>query len=493
MHLLTDSMTRTWLLLACVGCRSNPATGPDAGGVDAPPDAGMIPQAATGTQIVNHGAFVGGITSDGYVAYYDFDADGHSVAKVVSAAGGPEVVIATSTGTGKQDVRFEIAGKLVFAWTDRGNRVADLTVWSLATGAVSIGGGIRPGRAAATPDGASIIYETNITTTTVDVAGGLIAGTKTTLVTANSQDNDCWRDTDLVAAGDRLLVRFCPAGATNWSLRSFAGDGTGAVELSTTANTATYDTRAVWLDGTGALRSALPDGTGAVDLATGIAEVKLAADHATLAARSATGAILVMPIDGSAQPTTYVASGAMMLGNVSPDASTVLYATVLDSRPGESPAPVQPYTDVRAATATGSTTLVTAATSCPACLASSFTPDGKDALVLDPIDNSPTAQGEGPMRVVSLATGQTDAMFGTVVYDAFPLAGSTRMVFLDAMPDSSLFTGWAYGLSTRDPIAGNVMQLSAGAENFAIDDAFTIEVTSFSTGDLAGLWVAPLQ
>ena len=445
---------------------------------------------ATGTQVVNHAAFVGGITSDGYIAYYDFNDAGNSEAKVVPIAGGSETTIVTSTGTGKQDIIFGVSGTLVFAWTDRGNRVSTLTVWSQATGPITIGGNIRPGRGAATPDAANILYETNVTPTTVDLVAGPIMGSRTTIATANSQDSNCWRETDLVSIGDRLLARYCPATATNWSLDSFAGDGADQVELSAAANVATYDARALWLDDTGALHSAAGDGTGSVTLAQGVAEARVAADHLTVAARTNAGAILTVPIDGSAQPTTLAGSGAMELGNATPDASTVLYASMLVTKASTD---TQPYTDVIAASASGAQTLVPGTTSCPACLDSSFTADGKDALVLDPIDNSATAQGEGVMRVVSLATGQTDAMFGTIVYDAFPLPNSNRMLFLDALPESSFATGWAYGLTTRDPVAGNETQIAGGAENLAIDDAAANIAVSFSTGDKAGIWVAPLK
>lgn len=48
--------------------------------------------------------------------------------------GGEPTTIATSAGTGKQDIRFEVWGDTVLAWTDRGNRTSTLTVWSAASG-----------------------------------------------------------------------------------------------------------------------------------------------------------------------------------------------------------------------------------------------------------------------------------------------------------------------------------------------------------------------
>jgi hypothetical protein len=99
---------------------------------------------------------IGGVTNDGDVAFADSNADGHSVAKVIPVAGGPETVIATSVGTGKPDVRWEIRGGVVFAWTDRQNGAGTLTIWSAATGVVPRGSDVRPGRAGATADGSLI-------------------------------------------------------------------------------------------------------------------------------------------------------------------------------------------------------------------------------------------------------------------------------------------------------------------------------------------------
>jgi hypothetical protein len=144
-------------------------------------------------------------------------------------------------------------------------------------------------------------------------------------------------------------------------------------------------------------------------------------------------------------------------------------------------------------------TLVSGTTSCPSCLFESFTGDGASALVLDPIDNSPTADGEGTLRVVSLANGHTEASFGSVVYDAVAIPGSSRFMFLEATPDSSEYTGWAYQISTRDPIASGSdgatgeTTFADNAEDFALDAQLQHEVVSFSTGPLAGIWVAELK
>src|SRR5262245_36183029 len=124
------------LALAFVACGDNSEIAPDA---NAPA------RVATGTHLVARHAVVGGITADGYIAFYDFDEQGHAVAKVIPISGGDEIELARSDGTGKVDVRFEIRGGVVFAWTDRGNRVANLTIWSKGSGVIPVGAGVRPG------------------------------------------------------------------------------------------------------------------------------------------------------------------------------------------------------------------------------------------------------------------------------------------------------------------------------------------------------------
>src|ERR1700729_1031732 len=130
------------LAVLAAACGSSHGAQPDAPVADS-----GVPITATGTHLVDHPAVVGGVTSDGYVAYYDMNADGHTVAEIIPLAGGTATPIATSTGSGKVDIKFETVGPIVFAWTDRGNRQSTLTIWSAATGAISIGSDVRPGRA----------------------------------------------------------------------------------------------------------------------------------------------------------------------------------------------------------------------------------------------------------------------------------------------------------------------------------------------------------
>src|ERR1700735_4522875 len=137
------------LVVVAVACGSSHGDAPDASSADS----GEVP---SGTHLVDHPAVVGGITSDGYVAYYDENADGHTVAEVVPLAGGAATPIATSTGSGKIDIKFQTIGPLVLAWTDRGNRMATMTMWSAASGVIAAGTDIRANRAGGSAGGTSL-------------------------------------------------------------------------------------------------------------------------------------------------------------------------------------------------------------------------------------------------------------------------------------------------------------------------------------------------
>ncbi len=468
------------IALVLSACGFSHVVADDAGGPDAPPADRM----ALGTRLVDHAAVVGGITSDGYVIFSDNDDAGHSIAKAIPIAGGSAVAFATSAGTGKQDIRFEIWDATVFAWTDRGNRVSTLTMWSAATGPVPYGDNIRPGRAAATSDGRAI-FERDITDTTASIVAGPIGGPAVAIDTANSADSACWQDTDFARVGTRLLVRYCPAGATAFTLRSVGPDG--FVDLSTDAVEAAYsDTAAIWRESSGAL-VATRDGLVPHPLASDVTDFATTHDLSHVATLAADGSMIAIATDGSSL-AHFLGTGAQQLGALSPDGQTVLYASKLDDQGGTT---VQPYADVIATTPAGPLAIAPGTTSCPACLYDSFSADGAYALVLDPIDNSQIADGEGPLRIVTIPYGRDIQRFGTNMYTAIATGGD-RFAYVDAIRDPMLLDGWAYGLYTGAATAMPA-QVARGAEEFAIDRARTALVVSFEgTDDVAGLWVTPL-
>ena len=424
-------------------------------------------------------------------AYYDENADGHTVAEVISLAGGAATPIATSTGSGKIDIKFQTIGPLVLAWTDRGNRMATMTMWSAAAGVIAAGTDIRPNRAGGSPDGTSIVYESAVDSTTANVTAGPLASAQL-VAAANSADTDCWQDTDLAASADRLVARYCPGSATAFSLVSVADDGSSPITLSTDASAAYYGSaQVVWIESTGALDVGTPDGSSTLALAGDASEFAVSSDESTVAWLTTGGAIYVQPLAGSGSAQLVVAAGAMQLGALSPDDQTVMYATqVVDMGSGY----IQPYTDVVIARP-GIAPLVLEPdpTSCAGCMYNSFTPDGAYALALDPIDNSDNADGAGPVRAFSTTDGSSVSTFGSAVYAAVDERGSDVIV-LDAARNSALESGWAYDITVRSPLpadAGTV--IARGAESFVFDPALTMAAVSFAGSDAtAGVWITPL-
>ncbi|HEY0192827.1 MAG TPA: hypothetical protein VGC42_17025, partial [Kofleriaceae bacterium] len=95
---------------------------------------------------------------------------------------------------------------------------------------------------------------------------------------------------------------------------------------------------------------------------------------------------------------------------------------------------------------------------------------------------------------------------GAGVYTAFALGGDAtgldaRFLFVDAVRDPALSTGWRYGLQARALGATRSATVALGAENFAIDRAHHVGVVSFAAGaagateqdDVAGLWAIDLS
>jgi hypothetical protein len=471
---------RAVLVVAAMTACGDNAKAPAA---DASSDAGAS-RSALGRHLVTHDAIVQGLTSDGYLIYTDV-AGGTPVAHAVPLAGGDDVVIATSASTARDDFRVAVADTLVFAWSNRGNRSATLTLWSAATGPQLRTQAARPGRAAAS--NGRILYERNATATSAEVVSGLVDGTDVVIDTANAADGTCWRSTDLVTVAGHQLARYCPAGATTWTLRSIASNGS-MLDLSQHADQASYgDSHVVWLE-TGGVLAASHDGATSHTLATDAASAVATNDASQVAYLSTSGAVRAGPSDGAL--ATLEASGAVALGALSPDGTHALYATQLRTGTHDD---VAPYTDVRVASPAAGATLVRGTTSCPGCLFDSFTADDSYALVLDPIDNSQAADEAGPIAVHDVSDGHTITTFGENIYTAVRLDGAgqtTRFVFVDAVRDSTLATGWAYGLSVRSLRATADTPIARAAESFWIETERGVIVSSFGgTDDVAGIWV----
>lgn len=454
----------------------------DAGDAAPPRD-----ELASGVRLVPRPAMLAGVTSDGFVVFVEQDGEQRATAKVIALDGGAETTIATSTGAGKDDLRYAIQGKVAFVWSDRADRASTLTMWSQATGVVTVGPNVRPGRAAATADGQHVLYVRDVTDAGAKVVAGPSDGGATTTLATLSVEDDCWRGVDLATAGARLVARYCPAPSKAFTLTTFDPATKATTDLGADVTSAAYGaSRLVWSERSGALRSAEADGTGAATLASAdTAEYALAGDRSIVVYRTKGGALVSTTPDGGA-PKSLV-EGALQLGAVSRTGRALLFATTRSDAGA---------TDVKALRLDdgGVATVVEAPRSCVNCLFDSFDDAETRVLVLDPID----ADGVGPVKIADLVTGAEIATVGTRVITAasYGDAGpdAARFVFLDSTPDPTLTNGAAFGITTRTLTKDGAPNVIAkGTENLVIEIARRQAVFSFAAGKNEGVWVAPLD
>jgi hypothetical protein len=470
----------------------------DGGTVDATDGGASRVERATGQHLVTSSAMLEGLTSDGYIVFSATGSDGLTVAKAVRVEGGDEITLAKSNGSGKADLRVAVHGRVAFIWTDRGNRMANLTIWSKATGPLPVGAGVRPGRAAATVDGTHVTFMRDVTDATASIVAGPIAGPYSVIGTMDATGS-CWQNADLATAGGgdadgtgaaappRLFAQFCTPGSAALALRSAAPDGSGSFEVAADIASVAYGkTRVLWRETSGALKAAAPDGTDVATIAAqGAAEAAMTSSDSAVVFRTANGAIQRAAIDGGAPANLVDAGGAKLLGGVSNGGEYVLYATQVDDRGSDF---VGPYTDVKlAGSGASATSLVTTTTSCPGCLADSFSSDGSLAVVLDPIDNTKAAGGVGVLRSFDIRTGAPVASTGSRVYTAVALGSaggiSSRFLVVEATPDPSLVSGFSFGLTTQDlRSSANGTEIGAGVEAVTVDATRTHAVYSFAAG-----------
>jgi hypothetical protein len=461
-------------------------------------DAGSQPDAfAQGTQLVARPA------TDG----------GGRIAEVIGLDGGGAATIATGTNPNATALLVQVSGPVVFAWTDRGSGTSTLTLWSSAKGVVSKGAGIRPGQGAASADGSLVAYQTHPSTDTATIVFGPIASSTTTAVSQiDVPSTPCWQDVDMAFVGGdspRLLSFFCPNGSTSFTVRSVDPNDGGFVDLTTSAVAETFgESAVVYQDATGLLAATAPDGTRSVTLATNAASFALSQDQASVVFQTTANSVVTSPI-GAASPRLAAAAGTgLELGPISPDKSRVLFASQLADGGADQ---VALYSDVQLATfapegddaggADASATvraLVASSTSCPNCLNDSFTPDSTHAMALDPIDDSQSAGGTGPLHVFPL-DGGADWRLGASVYTIIALGtgsgDASRFLFVEATPDMLLADGYAFTLYTRalTPSA-TPTAIGADVEAAGLNAAKTAIVYSIpGGGPLAGVWTTALE
>jgi hypothetical protein len=460
---------------------------------------------ATGALIVPGAATFQGLTSDGYVVFSQPTGDaGAQVAEVIGPDGGGETAIATGTTVGTA-LKFGFSGPVAFVWTNRGDKVATMTVWSSATGVVGKGPGIRPGRAAATADGAYIGFVDNVQTSTADLVVSPIGGSAVTVATLNTSDNSCWQGVDLGFSGStsspEYVTYYCPAGDTTYTLQGSTTDGASTQVYSTSAVQETIDSQLVaFIDSAGNLGTVSPplaDAGAAVALATGAASFEISTDQATVVIQTTDGGVETTPATTPDVQVAVPAGQAAAIGPLSPDKSLVMFASVLGDA-GPTGAGVPMNVELALVDGGGARTLVATPTSCAGCINDNFTPDSTYAMVLDPIDDSETAGGVGPLHVFPL-DGGADYRLGGAVWTVLALGtGSgvqSRFLFIESTPSPTLLTGYAYTLYTRslDPTDTPTV-IAEGVEWLGLDEALTQVVYSIpGTGPFGGVWVAPLQ
>jgi hypothetical protein len=288
----------------------------------------------------------------------------------------------------------------------------------------------------------------------------------------------------------------CPDASTTFALQSGASDGGSAVISATAAQETIGATVVLYADSTGNLSSFAPSDAGSVALGGNVSVFELSADESTVAFQTNDGLVATTPARQANVRVAVPEGGAAELGPLSRDARYVLFASTLgDGGPGAVAAP----TDVQLASTAGGATrvLVPTTTSCPGCLEDSFTPDGTYALALDPIDDSQSAGGTGPLHAFPL-DGGADSRLGTNVWTVIALdagaGASSRFLFVESTPNAALLNGASYTLYTRslDP-SDTPVPIASGVEWAGLDEARANVVYSIpGEGPLAGVWVAPL-
>jgi hypothetical protein len=161
---------------------------------------------------------VEGVTSDGYVIYYDH---AHSSVNAVPITGGTPQVISAAAGT---NFGIYTDYEVVLVWTNlNASNVGGLVSWSAADGAHTLATASQSGYAAVDSSSRYIVYTTNVnaavTPVSLDVVGSLTDGTSAvTLVTGAQTTTSIYFD----IFGTRAVVNYANAtGATNYQFATY--------------------------------------------------------------------------------------------------------------------------------------------------------------------------------------------------------------------------------------------------------------------------------
>jgi hypothetical protein len=192
--------------------------GRDGSSPDSSPDGAT---ATTATQLVPGSVSIVGLTTDGWAVFRDGDA----LRAAHLSVPGETKDVAAKAGS------VVIRGKVVFNWAnvDYVANVGDLSVWSADAGAHVIGSTqYAEGLIAASDDGGTLAYTTNLTATTMDVvlAPADLSSSQIVLKAAGrGSDTTCTSSIGFVGA--RFFTGSCAAGARSGTLQRFAHGATG--------------------------------------------------------------------------------------------------------------------------------------------------------------------------------------------------------------------------------------------------------------------------
>ena len=252
--------------------------------------------------------------------------------------------------------------------------------------------------------------------------------------TLNAGNLSCWQNVDLGFSGSeaRIVTYYCPGASTAFALQSNSNDGTGTVSLAQSAELEQIGANAIiFTSDDGGLASVAPDGTDPVGIATGVTSFLFSSDESTVAYLTADQALGTSPVAMAAPRLAVAPGGAVQIGALSRDENWVLFASQLSDA---GPSQTSPSTDVQIASTDGGAprVLVPGTTSCAGCLADNFTRDITYAMVIDPIDNSQTAGGVGPLHAFPLDGGASVSL-GTNVWTVVALDGGSGAELADAL------------------------------------------------------------
>lgn len=499
--------------------------------VDSPADVGVdapVVPPPTGTRLATTtSAEIVGVTSDGYVVYFDFGNDGLWAVDTSAPDAGAPILIGTLGGPTWGAV---VRGAVVFAWSNvpaqPAPQVAALTVWSKATGAHPIASKTQAWFAAASGDGSKVVYATSDATGAVgDITGVGTDGSSPVVLVSQATlagQPACKPQIEFVGAGQTdAVVAYClptDAGASTATLDAFSGGSWTKKTLTTGLNPsnenliaplfafAPYNGNVFVVDATftnilsmsaanqavaitypGAVVSNLESGAAAPGFFVG-GSGTLNAVYPTQ-----TGAIHASSVPPTT-PTTLVTSGANVMFTVpSPDGKWGIYGSTTGTAVGLTTSDLALFATSPAATTK------TVESAADAFMAGQgpypfFTADSSHLLWYNNVVGS-TSANWASLHSYDLAAGSSSLVAGNV-WEHWATGSGSTIVY----DDNSRSAGTSYVADIKlvdlavSPFAPKTLQLDADP-NFALTPDLKTVVYAYTQGTAAqnGIYAIPAQ